>query len=211
MADDLIPISDEQAKAVQEVAKTTGRALELSEKAGAYIAWVLGTAPADLVGILGGTWLHQVYIRNVARCGARTKEILDARGVTETVALSPSLAVPLLQAAANDSQNELQELWARLLAAAMDPTRTNLVRQRFAEAIRKLDPPDTRVLTALPGRGGGIGQGDLRAAASDVGTTRDEFEVSLENLVKAELLSEPTPKMWALSPFGREFLRAVMD
>jgi hypothetical protein len=44
-----------------------------------------------------------------------------------------------------------------------------------------------------------------------VGTTRDEFEVSLENLVKAELLSEPTPKMWALSPFGREFLRAVMD
>src|SRR5207302_1314472 len=111
VSDSLIPISDEQAKAIQEVAKTTGAALELTGKAGAYVGWVLGTVPADLVGVLGGDWLAQVRIRNLARYWERTKEILGDRGMTETTAVSPSIAVPLLQAAADESREELQELW----------------------------------------------------------------------------------------------------
>jgi hypothetical protein len=116
MSNELIPIGDEQAKAIQEVAKTTGTALELVEKAGAYIGWVLGTVPADLAGVLGGDWLGQIRIRNLARYKEQTEEILLARGVTDATPVSPSLAVPLLRAAADETRGELQDLWARLLA-----------------------------------------------------------------------------------------------
>jgi hypothetical protein len=63
---DLIPISDEQTKAIQEVAKTTGTGLDLVGKAGFYVGWVLGTVPSDLVGLLGGDWLSRVRIRNLS-------------------------------------------------------------------------------------------------------------------------------------------------
>jgi hypothetical protein len=62
------------------------------------------------------------------------------------VAVSPSLAVPLLRAAANESQEILQEMWAALLAAAMDPEKLDRVRLSFIETVKRLDPPDTLIL-----------------------------------------------------------------
>jgi len=135
---ELIPISPEQASAIQELAETTGTAMELVEKAGAYIGWVLGTAPADLAGVLGGDWLAQVRIRSLARYKERTEEILKARGVTDATPVSPSLTVPLLRAAADETRGELQELWARLLAAAMDAKRSNSVRRSFINTVATL-------------------------------------------------------------------------
>jgi hypothetical protein len=91
MSNDLIPLDSE---AIKELARTTGTALELAGKAGNYIAWVLGTVPRDLVGVLGGDWWGQVCIRNFARLSDRTDEILRFRGVTKTDPVSPSLALP---------------------------------------------------------------------------------------------------------------------
>jgi hypothetical protein len=78
------------------------------EKAGAYIGWVLGTVPADPAGVLGGDWLGQIRIRNLARYKERTEEILVARGVTDATPVSPSLAVPLLRAAADETRESFR-------------------------------------------------------------------------------------------------------
>jgi hypothetical protein len=43
----------------------------------------------------------------------------------------------------------LKDLWAALLAAAMDPSRTGLVRQSLIAAVKKLDPLDTAVMTRV--------------------------------------------------------------
>ena len=77
MSNDLIPLDSD---AIRELAKTTGTALELAGKAGNYIAWVLGTVPRDLLGVLGGDWLGQVRIRNFARLNDRTEEICGCAG-----------------------------------------------------------------------------------------------------------------------------------
>ena len=142
---------------------------------------------------------------------SRAKDRLEAWRVETPISPSLSVAIPLLRDAADESRGEVQELWARLLAATMDPTRTNLVRQRFVPAVRLLDPPDTRVLTALLGRGGGVNQPERNVMATEVSMSRDEIDVSLTNVIRAELVFEPNTQEAALSPFGREFLRVVMD
>ena len=57
-----MPITDAQAEAVTELAKTGGRAID----AGAFIAKTVGTVPEDLIGLAGGDWLHEQRRRNIA-------------------------------------------------------------------------------------------------------------------------------------------------
>jgi len=59
VGDELIPISDEQAKLLRE-------ALEIVKGLGAYVGETLGTLPQDLVGILGGDWVRVRRTENLA-------------------------------------------------------------------------------------------------------------------------------------------------
>jgi hypothetical protein len=61
--------------------------------------------------------------------------------------------------------------------------------------------------------GGGAGMSVRNKTAQELGVSRDEIEVSLTNLVKTELAAQSGPEggTIALTPFGREFLRAVLD
>jgi hypothetical protein len=49
---------------------------------------------------------------------------------------SLSLLLPILVAAAEESRDELQDLWARLLAAAADPSRARSFRIQFIETVK---------------------------------------------------------------------------
>jgi hypothetical protein len=50
MTNDVIPISDEQAKAIQE-------ALKALQGVGGFLKKTFGTLPQDIVGLLGGDYL----------------------------------------------------------------------------------------------------------------------------------------------------------
>jgi hypothetical protein len=63
--------------------------------------------------------------------------------------ISPSIAVPLIEAAADESREELAELWAKLLAAAADPARKGRVRLEFATTLKQMDPLDAKVLETI--------------------------------------------------------------
>jgi hypothetical protein len=209
MSDGLI--TDEQAKALQELAKTTGTALDLVGKAGSYVKWTLGTVPADLVGILGGDWLSQVRIRNLAWYKQRTEEIIRERGVPETEAVSPSLAVPLLRAAMDESRPQLQELWASLLAAAVDPRRSILVRQSFIETVSKFDPLDASVLWTRYHITGELQPTCREFLARRLQVSSESVVVSMMNLNKLECISLAGPGEYTnfnIASFGIELIRA---
>src|SRR6185437_15652234 len=122
MSDDLVPFGTEQAKAVQEGSKAVGKAIDLTDKVGSFLGRVLGTPIEDAVGLVIGDRLHHARLRNADRLARRTEEILAQRNV-KPEPVSANLAIPLLQAAQDESREKLQELWARLLANAMDPKR----------------------------------------------------------------------------------------
>jgi Abortive infection alpha len=212
----LIPISDEQAKGVQEVAKAAREALKTLQGAGAALRQIFGTVPEDLVGYLGGDWLKVRRAENIVRIVEKAKARLDARKAALEQP-SISVALPLLIAAADESRDELQEIWARLLAAAADPSRAKAFRTQFIEAARQMDPLDAAVLQGAqqiptdPGRMAGAAKELL---AKQLQVSRDEVEVSLANLVRLRLAVpltvSPVPDV-ATSAFGREFLRVVSD
>jgi Abortive infection alpha len=110
------------------------------------------------------------------------------------------------------------ELWARLLANAMDPA-MNSVRHSFIEAVTKMDNPDALVLlhihkfhitsirigeTALQNKI--IGHANI---ALMVGRTSDDIYVSLRHLEELHFLNfNQTDPGWYVNPTFREFMRA---
>src|SRR5207247_8456868 len=73
--------------------------------------------------------------------------ILRDRNRSETAEVDEQIAIRLLEAAQGEPREEMQDLWARLLANAMDPTRKDYVRPEFIEALKKLQPVDALVLS----------------------------------------------------------------
>jgi hypothetical protein len=136
------------AKAAEESAKTVGKALEIVHDAGGYLRKVIADVPQDLVGVLGGVWLHERHIRLRDRLRRRTEEILGERDVGEVIELSPNMAAALIAGAQEESREALAELWARLLANAMDP-KLGSVRHSFIDAVKVMDPTDALVLVEL--------------------------------------------------------------
>lgn len=211
MTDDLIPVTDEQAKALQEIARTTGAGIELIRQAGSYVGWMLGTVPADLVGILGGDWLSQVRVRNLARYKQRTQEILTQRAVTETEPVSPSLAVPLLRAAMDETRPDLQEIWASLLAAALDPKKARFVRQSFIATVAKFDPLDVAVLWTRYQVTGDLSPTCREFLAARLQILSESIVVSMMNLRKLECISLSGPGEYTnfnITSYGVELIRA---
>jgi hypothetical protein len=183
MPDELIPRVAADSKAIEEAAKTAGKAINAAVQAGKYVGEVLGDLPHDLVGIMGD-WVKHKRARIWAELSVRTNEILRDRKVENREDVSPSVAIPLIAGAINEDRDGLKELWARLLANAMDPSRTHLVRPSLIELLKQLDPLDALVLQRLVAsyphgaHGGDLAQ-DL---AGELKVARDEAMLSLEHL-----------------------------
>ncbi len=218
MGDDSIePFGKETARAGGEIAKFGSRLLDSVDGFAGYLAHVTGPIPHDLVGVAGGDWLHQVRIRNRAKLFANTRRVLEERGVREPFEeISPSIARPLLEAAVDESREELAELWAKLLAAASDPSRKDRVRLSFVTTLRQMDPLDARVLQALYDiyPAGFPNQSNGRDALSEqFRVSMDEVLVSFLNLEKLNCLGfsiNDTPKISPMiSPTGRLLVEAL--
>ena len=201
--DSLVPISDEQAKLGQE-------ALKVLAGFGGYLREILGTVPEDLVGLCGGDWLKVRRAENLAATLRKSKERLKARGVTHTEPANLKIALPLFEAAANEGSEQLQDMWARLLASAVDPKRAAQVRLEFIDAVKLMEPLDAGVIEKL-GQHANYSPSARDAMMTAFKATSDEVEVAFENLHKLELLSEPMASVTnvRVTPKGRMLLRAV--
>ena len=119
-------------------------------------------------------------------------------------------------AAADESRDELVDLWARLPAAAADPTRTTKFRRIFIEIAKQMDPIDAVVLQAVAKWPSPKSHNERvampRVIAESLKLTDDEFEVSRTHLVAMGLFSQSDmgSRMGPTS-LSREFLRAVND
>jgi hypothetical protein len=198
-SDNLIPISDEQAKLGQEALRTL-------QGLGGFLKDTFGTLPQDVVGLLGGDYLKVKRAENLFRTFEKAKKRLEHNHVEKPDA-SPSLAIPIMVAAADESRDELQEIWAALLATAADPTRNRAFRLRFIEIAKQLDPFDVAVLTTISARGG-VMNPPVRQALVDRGLNGDEIQISVNNLAELGLFGNPGGT-YMIIPLGKEFLKAA--
>jgi hypothetical protein len=211
MSDSLIPISDEQAKLGREAVKTL-RGL------GGFIAKALGSTPEDFIGYFGGDFLRVRRAENMARLLSEASTRLTERGVEDPRPASLSVALPILRGAADEDRDELVDLWARLLANAMDP-KLNNVRHQFISAVQAMDPPDARTMNYLyrervqrirVGGGGDQSDSSIEYAAKQLGVLQDDLEVSIRHLEVLDFLSTGSndKTVWLPNAKMREFMRA---
>ena len=210
MTDTLLPASDERTKSMREASAFGTTIVEAGHKLAGYVGRVLGTVPDDAVGLVIGDPLRFVRTVIAAQYDDLLTELLAERGVTEPQPVTPALALPLLRAAYDESRPELQDLWARLLAAAMDPARSASVRQSFIDAISQLDPLDARVLVWMAGYNGPDIVNFADRASKELNASQDEIQISFTNLAKVGCIHHETQRRQhpVLMPFGRKLLSA---
>lgn len=205
-------MTSEEARAVAETMKLGQELTKAGVASGGYLARTFGSIPGDLLGIAGGDWLAHQRRRNLHRLEMRTEALLEGVPVGRRTAPSPSLLIPLLQGAADESREGLQEMWAALLARAMiDDGRA--VRRAFFETVRAMEPEDAAVLVAL-GQKPKIDTFEVGQAFSDqwmprLGITKTRLLVAMLALDRLGCLENRGDLVTArISVFGRELLQA---
>ena len=129
------PIDAETAKAISDTAQLGGKIVDAGSGVGRYAAGVLGNLPHNLVGIASDYVAYKRLSRAI-EMEIAYKKLLADRGVSEPIEPSPSVAIPLLEAAIDEDRRVLKDLWTRLLANACDPTRHTRIRVSFIDLLR---------------------------------------------------------------------------
>lgn len=206
--------TDEQSKAIQEMAKLGKTVVQEGGALARCIGKILGTIPEDVVNLIIGDPLAYIRAVNAERLQAKIEKIHQERNVTNKQPVSPSLAIPLIRAAYDESRDELQDLWARLLATAMDPNRSNRVRKAFIDTIQKLDPLDALILNKRFENPGDFSPNGRSFMASYFKVSEQEVEVSVENLVELRCVSYPPVPLrspnFHMTSYGNELMRACL-
>jgi hypothetical protein len=206
-------ITDEQAKAVGKLADFGTTVVDETGQLARYVGRVLGTVPEDAVGLVIGDPLRFVRTAIAAQYDALLTRIFRSRNAT-TRPVSPSLAIPLLRAAYDESRPELQELWAQLIAAAMDPARSGRVRRSFIDTLQRFDPLDAlmlqRLFTIYPGK---AIPNERDYLVKELNCSTNEIEISFLNLetLRCVYRGHPGTPNFTITPYGHALVRACSD
>ena len=140
---------DEEAKAIQEIAKSTGKAIDGVTKAGKFISQYLNGSLIEAFGIFQDKLKYIRWERQV-RLWDRATEFLHQRGLEKPNQPVPmSIAIPILQYGSMEEDNSLQDLWAALLANAADAGSGITVEPAFIGILQNLSARDAIVLDKL--------------------------------------------------------------
>ena len=140
--------TEEIAKAVQAVAKLGEKSLETSEKIGGFFGQVFKEPATEVAGMITDK-LRFVRWKRLVEMTDEVNHILDQRGVEETRAVPPKLALPIFEESSLEEDPTLQSLWSNLLANAMDSTFGDEIRFAYTEIIKNLTSQDASLLRAL--------------------------------------------------------------
>lgn len=138
-------LSDEEGKAVQEMAKVAGQSVEAARDLGGFIAKYIGGPLEQAVAI----WTDKLQYRrweNQIALAEKAKALLEARGLKgPTRRIELNLAIPLLEEASLADSEVLQDRWATLLANAADAAKPE-VRRAYVTILAELTSFDASIL-----------------------------------------------------------------
>lgn len=178
--------ASETAKAVQEVAKATGKAIDAGEKFGGFISRFISSPLEQGIGIFEDKLKYMRWERQV-RLMQRAEQMMKELGIAApTRAIPLKLAIPLFEAASLEDDDYLQDLWARLLVnAANGSSRINLQRA-FISVLEQITPLEAAILEKI------YSLHYSETQHQGVAVEKLPFEVSVAKEEEQEKLAEPT-------------------
>jgi hypothetical protein len=180
---------DEESKAVQEVAKTTGKAIDAAREAGGFIAKFISGPLEQGVGIFEDKLKYLRWERQT-RYMQRAQEFLKLAGLdSPTRAVPIKLAIPLMQGASLEEDNQLQDRWAALLVNAANVSYPVEIRRSYAVILEQLTPLDAQILDAIyrlpfeASQHAGIATAELPVLARVIAEDEKELPLPSEEIV----------------------------
>ena len=219
---------EEEAKAAQEIAKTTGKAIDAAQSVGGFLAKYINGPLEQGIGIFEDKLKYMRWERQV-RLMQRADELLKSRGLdVPTRPVPMKIAIPIMQGGTLEEDDSLQDLWAMLLANAGNANSGIDVRRTFLSILEDLSSEDAVVLkkiyaVSLEDAPRGIWTKDLpeRVLLEDPGNDTVDIRLSpqvqmiIRNLVRLGLVD--TPMTYGGGHFlgcvyttvlGKEFMKA---
>jgi hypothetical protein len=190
------------SEAAKEVAIATQDTVKAAERAGSFLAKVLGDAPENLFGIVADKVTLWRWERRL-RLMDRVDEIINTREINgKTRPVPPKFALPAIEHASLESEDTLQNLWANLLANAMTPS-LDTPKTCYIEILKQLDSIDIRVLNLIYRNYlGSVAKQTLKDSDSPTilgfngedimrlnGLNRSQFEAVIDNLIMVQCVT----------------------
>lgn len=140
----------EESKAIEEVAKTTGKAIDVAGQVGGFIAPLIKGSLEQGIGIFEDKLKYMRWERQI-RLIERAKEFMKENGLDEVSRPLPlKFAVPLLQGASLEDDDYLQDMWAKLLVNSVNNQSVELKRV-YIDILERLSPLEGRILEKIYG------------------------------------------------------------
>lgn len=139
---------DQESKALQEVAKTTGKAIDAGREMGGFIAKYVAGPLEQAMGI----WEDKLKYRrweNQIKFAEKIRSALQSRGLDgPTRIVELNIAIPLLEEALLADSDELRDRWAMLLANAADANGPE-IRRAYIGILAEMTPFDALILDKI--------------------------------------------------------------
>lgn len=140
---------EEEAKAVQEVAKTTGKAIDAAREAGGFIARFVAGPLEQGIGIFEDRLRYLRWERQF-RFMHRADQMLKEVGLpAPTRAIPLKLAIPLIQGASLEEDDELQDRWAALLVNAANAAFGTEIRRAHISILEQITALEAKILDTI--------------------------------------------------------------
>lgn len=207
---------EDEVNAIGEIAKTAGKAIDATAKAGQFIAQYSKGSLAEAFGIIEDKLKYLRWERRVRLIDRATK-LLHQRGLAEpTRAVPMSIMVPILQLGSMEEDNELQDLWAQLLVSAADADSGIVLEPAFIGILQNLSSRDAANLEkiySIPGAKIALYTHELPARVlTDKPTVEidpsDDVQLSLGNLNRLGLIDGAM--FWGGGPSNRYAYQTVL-
>lgn len=142
-------VGDEWAKAGQEVAKTTGKVVDAAQSAGGFFAKYIEGPLEQVSGLITDRLRYARWERQL-RLQARARDFLLEQGIDAPDRRIPlNVAVPLLEAATLEEDDELQDIWAKLLANSANSSSGVDAKRMYVTMLQDMGALDVRLLEMI--------------------------------------------------------------
>jgi hypothetical protein len=145
----------EGAKAVQEVARTGGKAIDTVRSAGGFLDRIFGRPLEDTLAFV---WTDRIAAKRIeaaiydrerlVELAHKFEDRLKKKGILEAKAIPPKIALPLLEYATVEHEDDLHTLWANLLASGLDAGEAPIQR-KYVTTLGEMTTADALVLSAM--------------------------------------------------------------
>jgi hypothetical protein len=138
---------EESAKAIQEVAKAAVAYQSSIQAVGAFFGCLM--APVEQASGLLADYIKGRRLELAVRQEAYIRALMAERGVSDIKRMPLSTAVPLIDAATLEEDEDLARMFANLIVSHVDGTSDGYVPKQFTDTLKQMSPLEAAVLKAM--------------------------------------------------------------